>query len=134
MWRRARRATRTGPRKPRPGWIRARWRSGSTSWRGAHPARVVDGEVGLCGGARGARPGPGRGSRGLGGSGRAGVLGRRAGAAHILQELLTAKSDDVAARAERDQDRAEEAAAWVDPGALAFWDDELARRTSCKSC
>ncbi|QNS07591.1 hypothetical protein [Streptomyces xanthii] len=42
--------------------------------------------------------------------------------------LFEAAAVYVAARAEGDQERAEEAAAWVDPGALAFGVDELARR------
>jgi hypothetical protein len=42
--------------------------------------------------------------------------------------LFDAAACYVAARAEGDQGRADEAAGWVDPGALAFGVDELARR------
>ncbi|MZD06410.1 hypothetical protein GTW43_15080 [Streptomyces sp. SID5785] len=42
--------------------------------------------------------------------------------------LFEAAAVYVAARAEGDQQRADEASGWVDPGALAFGVDELAQR------
>lgn len=63
--------------------------------------------------------------RGAEGAGGAGALKRPERRAHNLFE---AAADYVAAHAEDDQDRIEEAAGWVSPEALSFGVSELACR------